>query len=194
MRAGACAATIFALSLLAFTPQDSLRDAINLGHTRDEALFASFNTAYFLTASGTVDSAEVLTEFRRAVVFVRQREALADYVQDTHTLASAIAPYAGLVTFIVQARLNPLNTFTKAPNYDLYISTGPSTPPLAGKPFTREPIYPLNMQQPSGMIAVRLTASFPRADIEAAPQPTLLLTDDHAGILWQTRIDLSRYR
>lgn len=185
---------ILALPTFTLAPQDSLRDAITLGHTRDEALFASFNSGYSLATSGTVDSAEILTEFRRAVVFVRQREALADYIQDTHTLASAIAPYAGLVTFIVQARLNPLNTFTKAPNYDLYISTGPSTPPLAGKPFTRDPIYPVNMRQPSGMIAVRLTASFPRADIEAASQPTLLLTDDHAGILWQTRIDLSRYR
>jgi hypothetical protein len=185
---------ILALAACAFTPQDSLQDAINLGHTHDETLFVSFNNAYSLTVSGSIDSAEVLTEFRRAVLFVRQRAALADYIQDTHTLANAMAPYAGLVSFVVQARLNPLNTYQKAPNYDLYISTGPSTPPLAGKPLTREPIYPVNMQKPSGMIAVRLTASFPRADIEAAPQPSLLLTDDHAGILWQTRIDLSRYR
>jgi hypothetical protein len=185
---------ILALSAFTLAPQDSLRDAITLGHTRDDTLFASFNSGYSLAVSGTVDSAEVMTEFRRAVVFVRQREALADYIQDTHTLASAMAPYAGLVTFIVQARLNPLNTFTKVPNYDLYISTGPSTPPLAGKPFARDPIYPVNMQPPSAMIAVRLTASFSRADVEAAPAPTLLLTDDHAGILWQTRIDLSRYR
>jgi hypothetical protein len=185
---------MLALAACAFAPQDSLRDAINLGHTHDEALFASFNSGYALTVSGTIESAEILTEFRRAVLLVRQRAALADYIQDTHTLATAMAPYAGLVTFVVQARLNPLNTYPKAPTYDLYISTGPSTPPLAGKPLTREPIYPVNTQKAAGLIAVRLTASFPRADIEAAPQPSLLLTDEHAGILWQTRIDLSRYR
>ena len=46
----------------------------------------------------------------------------------------------------------------------------------------------------AGMIAVRLTASFPRADIESAPQPALVVTDDRAEILWQARVDLGRYR
>ena len=171
-----------------------MRDAINLGHTRDSTLLDSFNRGYQLSVSGTMDSAEIITEFRRAVMLVREREALADYIQDSHTLSDALAPFAGLVTFVVQARLNPLNTFTRAPDYELYMSTGPATKPLVGKPFVRDAIYPLNAAKGSSMVAVRLTASFPRADIEAAAQPSLVLTDDRAEILWQARIDLSRYR
>lgn len=186
---------VFAAALTAAAlPQDPLRDALNLGHTRDDALFQSFNRGFLLTASGTIDSAEIVTEFRRAVLLVRQRESLGDYIQDTRTLANALAPFAGLVTFIVQARLNPLNTYVKAPSYELYVSTGPSTKPIGGTSFARDAVYPIGAAAGSGMIAVRLTASFPRADIEAASQPTLVVTDDHAEIVWQQRIDLSRYR
>jgi hypothetical protein len=186
--------TLIAACILALA-QDPLRDALNLGHTHDQALFDSFNRGYQLTASGTIDSAEIITEFRRAVILVRDRDALGDYIQDTRTLSNALAPFAGLVTFVVQARLNPLNAYVKAPAYELYISTGPSTKPLAAKPYLREPVYPMGGAPPSaGMIAVRLTASFPRSEIESAPQPALVVTDDRAEILWQARIDLGRYR
>ena len=187
-------ATLIAACMLALA-QDPFRDALNLGHTHDEALFESFNRSYQLAVSGTIDSAEIITEFRRAVILVRDRDALGDYIQDTRTLSNALTPFAGLVTFVVQVRLNPLNTYGKAPAYELYISTGPSTKPLAAKPYLREPIYPVGAAAPSaGMIAVRMTASFPRADIESASQPALVVTDDHAEILWQARVDLRRYR
>jgi hypothetical protein len=187
-------AILLAAVLSAPLVQDPLRDALNLGHTRDQAMFDAFNRGYALTPSGTIDSAEIITEFRRAVLIVRQRDTLGDYIQDTRTLANALAPYAGLVTFVVQARLNPLNTYVKAPNYELYVSTGPTTKPLAGKPFLREAIYPIGAAAGSGMVAVRLTASFPRADIESAAQPAVVVADDRADVIWQARVDLSRYR
>lgn len=190
----ATAAAIIALTTLAVAAQDPLREALNLGHTRDQGLFDSFNRGYQLTTSGTIGRAEIITEFRRAVMLVRDREALGDYIQDSRTLSNALAPFAGLVTVIVEARLNPLNTYMKAPSYDLYVSTGPATRPIGGKPFTREAVYPIGAPAGSGMVAVRLTASFPRADIEAAPQPSLVVTDDRAEIIWQQRIDLGRYR
>lgn len=186
-------AILIAVCTLAFA-QDSLRDALNLGHTHDQALFDAFNRGYMLTVSGTIDSAEIITEFRRAVLLVHQREGLGDYIQDTHGLSNALAASAGQVTFVVQVRLHPLNTYQKPPNYELYISTGPSTPPLAGKPFQREAMYPINAPAGAAMTDVRLTASFARADIESAAQPNLVVTDDHAGVLWQARVDLSRYR
>ena len=186
--------TVLIVACVLALAQDALRDALNLGHTHDDALFDSFNRGYALTVSGTIDSAEIITEFRRAALLVRQREAIGDYIQDTRTVANALAPYAGLVTFIVQARLNPLNTYQQPPKYELYITTGPLTEPLAGKPFQREPIYPMNAPASAGMIAVRLTASFPRVDIESAARPSLVVTDDRAELLWQARIDLSRYR
>jgi hypothetical protein len=44
------------------------------------------------------------------------------------------------------------------------------------------------------MSAVRLEGAFLRAEIEAAPSPVLVVTDDQANIIWKARIDLSRYR
>jgi len=185
---------MLALATLVIAAQDPLREALNLGHTRDQALYDSFSRAYQLTPSGTIVRAEIVTEFRRAVMLVREREALGDYIQDSRTLSNALAPFAGLVTIIVEARLNPLNTYMNAPSYELYVSTGPSTKPIAGKPYVRDPVYPIGASPGSGMIAVRLTASFPRADIEAASQPAIVVIDDRADVVWQQRLDLSRYR
>jgi hypothetical protein len=194
MRVGVIAAVSLVVMTAAALPQDPLREAINLGHTKDQSLFDSFNRGYHLTAAGTIERAEIVTEFRRAVMLVREHESLGDYIQDSRTLTAALEPFAGLVTVIVEARLNPLNTYTKAPLYELYVRTGPATPPIAGKPFAREPIFPIGIPAGSGMYAVRLTASFPRADIEAAPQPAIVVADDRADIVWQQRIELSRYR
>ena len=191
----AIAATLLALAALALAPQNTLREALNLGHTRDDALYDAFNRGYQLSVSGTIDSAEIITEFRRAVMLVREGEATGTYLQDAHALSVALAPYAGRVTVIVQARLNPLNTYAKTPAYELYISTGPSTKAIGPKPFARDPVYPVGGGGPgSPIVAVRLTATFPRADIDAAPQPSLVVTDDRAEVIWQARLDLSRYR
>jgi hypothetical protein len=194
IRAAIVLLSTLTFSALAAAPQDPLREALNLGHTRDQSLFDSFNRGYQLTPSGTIDRAEIITEFRRAVMLVREREALGDYIQDSRTLSNALAPYAGLVTVIVEARLNPLNTYMGPPSYELYVSTGPSTKPIAGKPYAREAVYPLGVPAGSGMVAVRITASFPRVDIEAAQQPAIVVIDDRAEVIWQARIDLSRYR
>jgi hypothetical protein len=187
-------AAILALAAFAIAAQDPLREALNLGHTRDQSLFDSFNRGYQLTPSGTIDRAEIITEFRRAVMIVREQEAIGTYIQDSRALTSALAPFAGLITVIVEARLNPLNAYVKAPSYELYVSTGPSTKPIAGKPFGRDAVYPIGAPAGGGIVAVRLTASFPRADIESAAQPAIVVADDRAGVIWQARIDLSRYR
>src|SRR5579864_6438733 len=97
-------ARVLLVALLSAAAQDPLREALNLGHTRDQALFDSFTRGYQLTTTGTME---------RAVMLVREREAVGDYIQDSRTLSNAPAPFAGRVTIIVEARLNPLNTFMK---------------------------------------------------------------------------------
>ncbi len=171
-----------------------LTEAMSLGRTRDDALFESFNKSYSLSASGTIDQAEVVTEFRRAVLIVRERARHADYAFGADDLASALVPYRGLVTFIVQVRLNPLNVFIKEPAYHLYIRTGPTSPPIAPAMMKRDAMYPPGGQPGGPAVAVRLEGSFPRAAIEGAPSPMLIVTDEKAEVLWQARIDLSRYR
>jgi hypothetical protein len=182
------------LLLLQPAPFDGARDALSLGRTRDEALFAAFNRGYSLSAADTVDSAEIITEFRRAVLIVREHASQGEYGFTERDLSIAIAPYRGLITFVVQARLHPLNTFTKPPPYDIYISTGPDSPPVASKSLKRDPVYPVGAGPMSSIVGVRIEATFPREAIASASAPSLVLIDDRAEILWQSRIDLSRYR
>jgi hypothetical protein len=174
---------------------DSLREAVTLGRTRDDALFESFNKGYELAASGVLDRAEIVTEFRRAVLIERDHVRQGDDTFGPDDLAKAVLPFKGQVTFIVQVRLHPHNIVVKELPYDLSISTGPRSPPMAAKVLKREPVYPPGAGGPgTPPVAVKLEASFPRAEIERAATPFLVVTDDKPEILWQARLDLSRYR
>jgi hypothetical protein len=180
------------LSSNARVQPDALRDALNLAQTRDDALFASFNRSYSLPVSGTIDRVEIITEFRRAVLIARDQWQQGHIGFDANDLAKALEPFKGLVTLVVQVRLNPQNAFIKEPAYDLYVATGPKSPPVAAKTLKREPVFPPGSNSP--ILAVRLEASFPRADIERADAPFLIVTDEKGETLWQVRLDLSRYR
>jgi hypothetical protein len=183
--------------ITALVPQaDSLREALNLGRTHDQALYDAFNAGYRLTPSGIVDSVEVVTEFRRAVLIVREHANQGEYSFSAQDLTRAMAPHDGEITFIVQARLHPLHTFAGVPPYDMYVETGATTRPLAAKPFKRDPVYPPGAApgRASPLVGVRLEGSFPREGIDAASAPMLVVTDEKANVLWKTRIDLTRYR
>jgi hypothetical protein len=179
------------LSLL--IAQDFTRDAIALGRTRDDALYEAFNKGYELAAGGAIERAEIITEFRRAVLVVRERADQGQYAVTERDLTLAMAPHRGKIAFTIHARLHPLHTYAKVPNYDLYISTGPRTPPISTKDLERIPMYAIG--PPGGpLVGVRLEATFERDDIAAAKAPTLILTDDRADVIWQARLDLSRFR
>jgi hypothetical protein len=189
-------ANLLAAALIQVAPEpDAARDALNLGRTHDQALYDAFTAGYRLTPSGVVDSVEVITEFRRAVLIVRERALQGEYSFTANDLASALTPYRGLVTFIAQVRLHPLNTYAGPPEYDLYVRTGPASKPVAAPKIKRDPVYPPGTMGPgSAMIGIRLEASFPRAEIVDAPDPTLVVNDEHGTIVWQTRLDLARFR
>ncbi len=189
--------TTLLLILLLLRPQvppaHSLRDAVALGQTHDDALFAAFEKSYALSPSGTLEHAEIITEFRRAVLLVREHVVNGDYSFREASLTKALVPYKGMVTLVARVRLHPLNTLTKEPPYDLYISSGPRSAPIASKVLKRDSIHaPGTMGGP--LAAVRLEGSFPRAAIDAAAAPAMVVTDDKAEIVWQARLDLSRYR
>ena len=182
------------LLALAFAVQGTeLRDALRLGRTPDDALYASFSRGYDLSPAQPVASAEVVTEFRRAVMLVRERARLGDLSVTEYDLGVALKPFAGTVTIVAQVNLRPLNTFTRPPLYDLYISTGRDTPPVAAAAIRRDAVFPTGA--PGGsMMAVRIEATFPRDKILAAPAPELVVTDDGAELLWRGHLDLSRFR
>ena len=189
-------AILFMVVLAAAAQTASLpyaRDALALGRTRDDALFESFNKGYSLAVSDIIETAEIITEFRRAVLLVRERTMQGDYVVTDATVTRAMAPHLGQIGFIVQVRLSPFNTFITPPAYDVYISTGPSTKPLGDKALKRDPVYALGPPG-SPIVGVRIQATFAKAEIERAPMPELIVTDDKAEIIWRARIDLSRFR
>lgn len=171
---------------------DYARDAITLGRTRDPALYDAFNTGYLLSPSGPIERAEIITEFRRAVMLVRERVDKGEMAITERDVATAVTPYRGQVTFVVNVRFNPLNTYAKTPLYDLYVSTGRSSKPLGAEKLKRDPIFAGGPG--SGLAGVRLEASFSRAEIESASAPLLVVTDEQANVLWQAHLDLSRFR
>jgi hypothetical protein len=181
---------IVALAQLPYAQQ-----AFDLGRTGDAAVYDAFTRGYALAPGDTIGRAEIITEFRRAVMIVREHVGRANNTFTEHDLASAVAPFAGKVTVIVEARLHPLNTYTSVPRYDLYVETGRSTKPLAPDPFKRDPVFPFATVGPSSpIVGIRLEGTFRRADIESAPAPALVVTDDKANVIWKARLDLSRYR
>jgi hypothetical protein len=182
------------LLVLALTQFSSTRQALDLGRTRDDALFDAFNSGYLLPVSGQLDRAEVITAFRRAVLLVRDKYNLGEFGWTERDLAKAMTPYEGQVAFVAEVRLNPLHTYPHPPAYELYVATGPKTKPLAAKPLKRDPVYPAGLGFGSSFIGVRLEGTFTRADVEAASEPMLTVTDEKANVLWQGPIDLSRYR
>ena len=183
------------LLLLVIDPRgqaDYARDAITLGRTTDAALLDAFNSGYLLSPSAPIERAEIITEFRRAVMLVRERVDRGEFAVTERDVATAVEKYRGLVTFIVQLRLHPLNTYATTPSYDLYVSSGRSSKPIAADKIKRDPVYAPGSV--TGLAGVRLEASFPRADIAAAPAPLLVVTDDQGNTIWQAHLDLSRFR
>jgi hypothetical protein len=182
------------LMVLALAQFPSARQALDLGRTRDDAMFAAFNRGYELPVADPLERAEVITEFRRAVLMVRDQYNVGDFGFTERDLVKAMTPYDGQVAFVAEARLSPLHTYAKPPTYELYVATGPGTKPLAAKSLKRDPVYPPGLGMGSSFVGVRLEGAFSRADIETASAPMLTVTDEKANVLWQARIELSRYR
>jgi hypothetical protein len=181
--------------LIAIAAQASyINDALRLGRSQDASLYAAFTRGYELTVSAPIASAEVITEFRRAVLIVREHMQRGEVGYTDHELAGAIKPHVGQVTFIVNVNLHPLNTYAKMPSYDLYVSSGATTAPIASDtPIRRDPIYAMGPPG-SPLVGLRLEVSLSREKLDAARAPELIVTNENADVIWRGRLDLSRYR
>lgn len=182
------------LFVLALSQLPYARQAFDLGRTHDDALMASFEQSYELTAADPIDRAEIVTEFRRAVSLVRDRANQGDFFMTQQDLAKAMKPFEGQVALVVRVRLHPLHVYAKPPSWDIYVETGNTTKPIAAATIRRDPVYPAGFTEGAAWTMIRLEASFPRAEIEAAAAPALVVTDDQGNVVWKARLDLSRYR
>jgi hypothetical protein len=175
--------------------QDAAKDAVALGRTRDAALYGAFHAGYALAPSGEVERAEIITEFRRAVLIVRQHADLGEYSFNENNLAREMKAYRGLVAFVVEVRLHPLHTYSTPPMYEMYVRTGPTTKPAALTGVKRDPIYPPGFYDTSpSFTSFRLEGSVARDAIADAEEPALVVTNDRGTVIWQARLDLSRFR
>lgn len=175
--------------------QDAPKDAVALGRTRDAALYGAFHAGYALAPAGEIGHAEVITEFRRAVLIVRQHADLGEYSFNENNLAREMKAYRGRVAFVVEVRLHPLHTYSSPPLYDIYVRTGPTTPPVALTGLKREPVYPPGFYDTSpGFTSFRLEGSVAREAIAGAEEPALVVTNDRGAVIWQARLDLTRFR
>lgn len=184
---------ILLLAVFAAQPSD-LQEALRLGRSQDASLFAAFAKGYELSATTPVASAEIITEFRRAVLIVREHMQRGEAGYTDHELTTAMKPHLGQVTFIVNINLHPLNTYTTMPAYDLYVSSGATSAPIASEtPIRRDPIYAIGPPG-SPLVGLRLEVTLSRDKLAAAPAPELILTNETADVVWRGRVDLSRYR
>lgn len=184
---------VAAIAAMAQAQDPDARDAMRLGRTQDAALYTAFTNGYLLSATPPIGRAELITEFRRAVLIVRDHAQRAEIGFTEHELDLEMKPHRGMVTFIVEVNLHPLNTYQKMPAYELYVSPGSGVPPLASEVVKRDPVYALGGPG-AALTGVRLEATFPRDKIVAAPAPELVVTNETADVIWRARIDLSRYR
>jgi hypothetical protein len=175
--------------------QDGARDAVALGRSRDQALYSAFHADYTLPASGDVEHVELVTEFRRAVLIVRQHADLGEYSFNENNLTRAMVPFRGLVAFIAQIRLHPLHTLPAPPRYEMYLRTGPATPPVALTGVTRDPLYPPGFHDAGvSFTSFRLEGSIVREAINNAAEPALVIVNDRGDIVWQAPLDLTHVR
>jgi len=104
-------------------------------------------------------------------------------------------PFRGLVTFIADVRLHPLHTYASPPPYEMYVRTGPATPPAPLTGLQREPLYPPGFSdKPATFTSFRMAGSVAREAITTAAEPALVIASDHGDVIWQARLDLQRYR
>jgi hypothetical protein len=170
-------------------------DAVALGRTRDPALYDAFHAGYVLTPSAEVQRVEVITEFRRAVLIVRQHVEMGEFSFNENNLARALVPFHGLVTFVAQLGLHPLHNFSKPPLYEMYVQTGPTTKPVPPTTFKREPVYPPGRPDtPPAMNGFLLELTVPRVDVSGASDPVLVIVNETSDVVWRGRLDMSRFR
>jgi len=131
--AALCVVRLQALpSLETFIPAPALAEAVRLGLTRDEAALERFHETYqFLVGGPFLQSIEIVSEFRRAVLDAEAARRRGD-TWNERSAARALEPYRGLVTVVVRVRFNPQNTYRSIPRLEtvIYPAGGGSVAPV----------------------------------------------------------------
>jgi len=145
--------------------------ALSIGRAFDEER-ARFHKPYVLAVNDpTVEQIEVVTEFRRVVLFAEEQIRRGDHMFSVRQVEAAMRPWHGKVTFVARLRFHPMNTFMSVPPYDITIGD----PPVASLEVRRTANYGFvsNKKQaaPAPLTGAVVESDFDAADIGQAVRP-----------------------
>ena len=159
-----------------------IRQAIAVAH-RGDPLLSSVHAPYTLTLGDpTFDRVEVITEYRRVVMTAEEHLKLGE-LWDVTKAKPALAPYRGLVSFVLWIKFPPQNLtlppqLAPLPNYELILYPKGIPPPPAKPEILKVGAVSQTLLFPagggnflvgptgSGMSGVRIEGSVPFASLE----------------------------
>jgi len=132
-------AIVAVLALVWPMTQAEMERALTIGRAFD-AERARFHQPYVLGINDpTVERIEIITEFRRVVLFAEEQIRQGDHMFGIRQVEAAMRPWHGKVTIVARLRFHPLNTLLSAPPYE----AGVGDPPIAPLDVRRTSLYAL---------------------------------------------------
>ena len=142
--------------------QAEMERALSIGRAFD-AERARFHKPYMLAiADPTVEQIEVVTEFRRVVMFAEEQIRHGDHMFGLRQTEPAMRPWHGKLTIAARLRFHPMNTFRASPPYDITVGA----PPIPRLDTRRTSLYALaSSQKPA--TPTPLTGAIVEVDFDA---------------------------
>ena len=110
----------------------------------------------------TVEQIEVVTEFRRVVMFAEEQIRHGDHMFGLRQTEPAMRPWHGKLTIAARLRFHPMNTFRASPPYDITVGA----PPIPRLDTRRTSLYALaSSQKPA--TPTPLTGAIVEVDFDA---------------------------
>jgi hypothetical protein len=105
--------------------EDDIERALRVGRGLDDER-ARFHRPYLLTLNdAVVDQIEIVTEFRRVVLFAEERIRRGDHLFGLRQAEEALRPWRGRLTIAARLRFHPLNTYVMAPAFQIVLGQPP---------------------------------------------------------------------
>ncbi len=142
----AAALGLFIAAIEPSISDQSLKRAIELGRG-DERTLAAFHRRYVVPLPNEeIREIEVVTEFRRAVLAVEERRALAERLPETaelRRLRQIVEPFRNRVSILARARYSPQTALVTVPQYQITIAPGAGGSEIRPLDVRRTPQYVL---------------------------------------------------
>ena len=106
----------------------TLGRALSIGRAFDPDR-ARFHAPYVITLNdAAVDQVEIITEFRRAVLFAEERIRSGDHMFGPRQAEAALQPWRGKLTITARLRFHPQNTYLGLPPFAIVLGDPPLAP------------------------------------------------------------------